>query len=221
VLEYGDLFSTVSRQKGGGICCTSESVWGLCGKLESESSMSDKQVTVKPESGALKFAENAAKDLKGAIDGGLEKAMSKVLDLVKSTADPALGILVGQLNSETSEARMALMSSLMDLVQSESVQSGLTLFNTTLNESLIVIAKIVTEITKTQDKFGLLDDQLNATRISINGQTIRDQTTDNDGFYNPPRSGEIVPSVGTVYEPAPKEYEWWDPRGWTWAFWNR
>jgi hypothetical protein len=175
------------------------------------------QITVKPEPGAMKYVESAAKDLKGAIDGGLDKAMTKVLDLVKSTADPALGMLLGQLNSETSESRMLLMKALMDLVESDGVQAGLTMFNWALNEGLIVIAKIVTEIAKVQDAFGNLDEKFRAMRISIDAAAVHAQFGDSlnsNGEVNPPPSGEIQESVGHVVEAAPTEYAWWDPRGW-------
>lgn len=185
--------------------------------------MSQQQITVKPEPGAMKYVENAAKDLKGAIDGGLDNAMKSIVDLVKSSADPALGMLLGQLNSETSDSRIKLMNSLLTLVESEGVQTALGVLFSGLNDLLLLMAKavpylnIITPLTR---QINILIYQIALILGKVETETAFGHTESGGGeMLHNPQAGSPQNITAPHNEPYRPEYAWWDPRGWFQPWW--
>lgn len=103
--------------------------------------------------------KSAFTDLKSIADKGTLTELSTALNLA-SIAAPGLKILFGEINAETMPARIATMTSLIDLIQTPAVQAAIKSiadFLGTLIGYLPDIVGFITSVVNLLDKSGSLD----------------------------------------------------------------
>lgn len=83
-------------------------------------------------------------------NGNLENAAKSLMDFIglQTAIAPSMKVLAGQLESDTTGARMELMKSVFELIQTQGVQQGLSIFTTTVNTFLGVADSAVDTLTK-------------------------------------------------------------------------